>query len=218
MIKPDTVVVDVGAHVGDSSVYFGAIAGLQGEVLAFEPNPSTFRVLAEFAIRNRNVMRITPIPLAMDTTQGATTFEYGDYWLDNGGDHRGISVWKHGSNYRVPVNTVRLSEFLKWFLAGDIRSVSFIKLDCEGLDLLILDDFLESWPSELPAIQFELLDKADFSRRLFEKLSNLFSVMYFESQKMHTFNYKIWQLNPTTIDLVCVPKTNDQINFKIKSP
>src|SRR5262249_11715247 len=45
VLSPGMVFVDVGAHVGLYSLIAGRIVGTTGKVLAFEPEPTNFRLL-----------------------------------------------------------------------------------------------------------------------------------------------------------------------------
>ena len=44
LIPEDSIVLDIGAHVGGFSIIFGSCVP-KGKVLAFEPNPLTFKTL-----------------------------------------------------------------------------------------------------------------------------------------------------------------------------
>ena len=45
LIPKDSIVLDIGAHVGGFSVVFGSCVGEKGKVLSFEPNPKTYNVI-----------------------------------------------------------------------------------------------------------------------------------------------------------------------------
>ncbi len=44
LIGPDDVVVDIGANIGMTAILFSSLAH---KVIAFEPSPSTYRILSE---------------------------------------------------------------------------------------------------------------------------------------------------------------------------
>ena len=59
-LRPGDFVVDVGAHAGDSAVAYAVVVGPEGCVLALEPNPLAFEVLARNAELVAPVGRIEP--------------------------------------------------------------------------------------------------------------------------------------------------------------
>ncbi|MEE2821208.1 MAG: FkbM family methyltransferase [Pseudomonadota bacterium] len=155
-ISPGDVAIDVGAHIGDSTLAFAVCAGIDGHVYGLEPNPATFQILASFCLVNRSRVSITPVPWALGLADGSSNFQYGDYWLDNGGYHE-ESVFSHGSTYDIPVKVVTLETFLS-VINLKLGDVAFIKLDIEGADLAIVEDIVASGGNDVPIIQFEVLD------------------------------------------------------------
>lgn len=155
-ISPGDVVIDVGAHIGDSTLAYAVCAGINGHVYGLEPNPATFQILSGFCIANNGHLSITPIPWALGLAEASTNFQYGDYWLDNGGHHEG-SAFSHGSTYDIPVKVVTLEMFLS-VINVKLRDVAFLKLDCEGMDLGLVEAIVASGGNDVPVIQFEVLD------------------------------------------------------------
>ncbi len=170
--------IDVGAHIGDSTVPLGVLCGLRGGVLAFEPNPATFQVLSINSCLNRHIANIVPIPLAL-TNHGSMPldcafqreiFEYGDHWLGNGGDHSGISKWTHGSAYEVPVMSVSARTFVYQYYSEIEEKLKFIKIDCEGRDLLLLPDFVTKFSKQRCSFQWEMMN----NQQSWDKVSRIF--------------------------------------------
>lgn len=58
LLKPGDVAMDIGAHSGDSTLPIALAVGPAGLVLAFEPNPYAFHVLAANAGLNRRLTNI----------------------------------------------------------------------------------------------------------------------------------------------------------------
>ncbi len=54
-LRPGMRVVDIGAHVGYHTKRFARLVGERGIVLAFEPDPGTFRLLQANLHKQRNV-------------------------------------------------------------------------------------------------------------------------------------------------------------------
>ncbi|WP_136618583.1 MULTISPECIES: FkbM family methyltransferase [Mesorhizobium] len=132
------VAVDVGAQVGDSTVPIALACGPQGLVLAFEPNPFTFAILGANAALNPTKLNIFPIPYAATPEDGSFVFDYGNPGFDNGGNHAGVSRWKHGSAFSVPVEGRRIEPLIRARLGDRIKRLRYIKTDVESHDLSVL--------------------------------------------------------------------------------
>lgn len=137
-LREGDLAIDVGAQVGDSTLPIAVACGATGTVLAFEPNPLTFAVLAANATLNPGRTHIVPIPYAAAGKDGPLVFDYGNPFLDNGGDHTGISRWRHGSAFRIPVQGRRLEAFIRSRYAHLLPRLRYLKTDVEGHDLAVL--------------------------------------------------------------------------------
>jgi FkbM family methyltransferase len=161
-------VVDCGANIGVSAMYFKTLAP-QAEILAFEPEPTAFRLLSENIRLNQ--MR------SVDCRPQAVARETGIQILRSVAPaHGGASLKFHAPGWvETEIEAVRLSDYL-----GD-RQVDFLKLDVEGSESDVLRDLdetgalhrveeiaLEHHPrngEDLPRL-LQILVGADFSYRL----------------------------------------------------
>ena len=99
IIKPNSTVIDIGAHTGNMSVAYSLFAG---NVFSFEPNPATFEVLEKNSQLNSNIQ---PFNYAVSDEEGALEFHYSDFGFCNGGfatrTDFGIGVTGH----KVPIRS-----------------------------------------------------------------------------------------------------------------
>lgn len=137
-LKDGDVAVDVGAQVGDSTLPIGLACGPSGLVIAFEPNPFTFIILGANAVLNPGRLNILPMPYAATQQDGPLVFDYGNPEFDNGGDHAGISRWRHGSSFRLPVEGRRIEPIIRARLGERVKRLRYIKTDVESHDLSVL--------------------------------------------------------------------------------
>jgi FkbM family methyltransferase len=137
-IRPGDVVIDIGAHSGDSTIPLALAAGPSGCVLALEPNPYVFPVLEKNATLNRDRTTIVALNFAATAEPGTVTFEYSDAGFCNGGRHEGISRWRHGHAFPLTVRGEHLPSWLAAHQPGLIDRIRFIKVDAEGYDLTVL--------------------------------------------------------------------------------
>lgn len=179
LIRPGSVVIDIGAHSGDTTIPYMVATGRGGVVLAFEPNPSVFRVLAQNCFNNADRCRVIPIMSAVAEGHGEAVFHYTDVGNCNGGFaamlQQGVGV--AGNTYPVSVITWELRNYLRRNYPELIPRISFIKIDTEGFDKNIIGT-LKTLLSEIPdkpIIQTELYDGLTLAERkeLYDAITNL---------------------------------------------
>ena len=137
-LKPGDTAIDVGAHIGDTSVPMALAVGEQGCVFAFEPNPRAFAVLEVNASLNRGRTRIVPLPYAASDAPGKLTFRYSDPGLCNGGELRGVSRWRHAHAFEIEVEAVAAESWLRERYPDELSRLKYIKVDSEGADPAII--------------------------------------------------------------------------------
>ena len=127
----DKVVVDVGAYIGDSAIYF-ALKGAK-KVIAIEPHPQAFREMVENVRLNSLEDRILPINAGLASKLGNVCVEEVDI--------EGTSVkYYRPTNCIGAVPVITLGEVIsKHCITGDL---AVLKMDCEGCEYdIILNDY-----------------------------------------------------------------------------
>lgn len=157
-LRPGDVAIDIGAHSGDTSIPMALAVGVSGLVLALEPNPHVFPVLAQNAVLNPDKLRIVPLNFAAMRSDGRYEFQYGEPGYCNGGFHEGTSKWLHGSAFKLQVEGKNLQEFLMREHPDLIPRLRFIKVDAEGFDLAILETLEDLIRGQRPYLQVEMFD------------------------------------------------------------
>lgn len=141
-------IIDCGANIG-VSVLEWKFRWPQSEVLCFEPDPAMFQLL-QLNLERNDVPHVDCVQAAVSDQAGTATL-YGE--MQPGGDARGNSIdpcWGErpgGGSVTVPVT--RLSSYI-----GD-RTVSFLKLDVEGVEQRVLQD-IAGQLSQIEAIYMEI--------------------------------------------------------------
>jgi len=128
------VAIDIGAHTGDSTMPMALAVGARGSVLALEPNPYVFKVLAVNAGLNPAKTHIVPLMFAAMPEDGEFEFEYSDAGYCNGGFHRGTSRWTHGHFARLRVTGRNLPAYLREHAPEALTRLRYVKIDTEGFD------------------------------------------------------------------------------------
>jgi FkbM family methyltransferase len=133
-LRPGDVALDVGAHAGDSTLPIALAVGAEGLVLAFEPNPYVFRVLAANAGLNPRLTNVHPYMFAATAEDGPVTFEYSDPGYCNGGRLDTVGRWRHAHFFPLEVQGRNLARFVAETYPDRVDAIRFVKIDAEGHD------------------------------------------------------------------------------------
>ncbi|MEJ2347986.1 MAG: FkbM family methyltransferase [Patescibacteria group bacterium] len=131
--KKNPFILDCGSHIGLSVLYFKKIYP-KSKIIAFEPNPDTFKLLKRNVEQNK-LKNVKLINAALSDKRGEA-FLYVDKkekspW--SWGDAIVRNKWNTSNNKGVKVKTVKLSEFLD-------KDIDFLKLDIEGAETRIFKE------------------------------------------------------------------------------
>ena len=121
-VKPDDTVIDCGAYIGDTAIYFFQKMKGMGQIYCFEPSPETYVKLSKNTEMISSDMQVVPINMGLSKQEGKLRFtEYTD--------HMGSSYVDLKGTLEVDVTTIDI--FCK---NNRIKKVDFIKMDIEGAE------------------------------------------------------------------------------------
>lgn len=133
LLEPGDVVVDIGANVGVTSVFFSRCVGPAGHVHAFEPFPETFAYLRA-GIGSLGLGNVTLYNVALSDAPGETEMIVPPY--DEGGDNlyrarlaEADTAAGGGRRAKVKISTLDAE------LADRLDALALIKCDVEGHEL-----------------------------------------------------------------------------------
>lgn len=131
--NPEPYIIDCGSNIGISVLYFKHRYP-NAHVVAFEPDPVSFRLLTRNVEENR-LRGVELVNAAVSDKQGEAIF-YGEF-SGSEPDSRGNSLVQSWAQRKreagITVQTVRLSAYLK-------RPVDYLKMDIEGAEVRVIDD------------------------------------------------------------------------------
>ena len=128
-IKGGNIVVDVGANIGLHTLNMARIVGNTGQVFAFEPDPSNFKILGK-NVKVNNYKNIILEQKAVGDKHGRATL----YQSDDPGRHRIFPQTKAKGQVQV-----ELTSLDKYFIDSNlVDKINFIKIDIEGLEFSVL--------------------------------------------------------------------------------
>lgn len=121
------VVLDIGANVGFYALKIAKWVGPTGRVLAFEPDPFSFRLLQERARKCQNA-NVEPYHVALGDTTGKAILYCG---VSNRGDNR-----LHASHQEPPVeqHLVEISTLDAFLARNGTEKIDALKIDVQGAE------------------------------------------------------------------------------------
>jgi len=154
VLEPGDIVVDVGANIGNHTVFFAGVCGCQ--VIAFEPHPLAFALLNE----NIRINSLQPLVVAnmigVGQATGSATFEPMASAHNLG-----------GSTLRIGGQGIKVAP-LDDLLAG--KSVRLLKIDVEGMELSVLKGAKRMLRKARPMVCVEAKEEVQFGE-IFDFLS-----------------------------------------------
>ena len=156
-IRPGDVVIDIGAFIGTHSIAFGQKVGPKGKVIAIEPQNNAFQVLKK-NIEQNNLTNIKIFKKAVSNISGTILIEQPD--LDNDVNLAsftlaGITPDKDSkSKHKQNIDVIILDQIIS-------GSCDLIKIDVEGMEILVLEGAADTLRNSRPLVFAECLSVQD---------------------------------------------------------
>lgn len=145
-LSPGDLVIDIGANVGNHTLYLAAVAGCK--VVAFEPNGELADAMQASVRLNNLQEQVAVHALALGNTAQRGRFEKAI--PDNLGA-QSITVAEDGP--------LSIEELDNVELAGSVKA---IKIDVEGMELAVLQGAEKRIAADRPLLYVECIDQASF--------------------------------------------------------
>ena len=194
ILKSGDVAIDVGANYGLYTYNLSNAVGDNGFVYAFEPIPYTFRTLNRIIklFRLNNVQLINKgcsdskgkikfsVPLQENGTISA-----GLAFIDMDEKNRSTRLNKgeHSGTITIESEIVKIDDL-------NYKNVSFMKVDVEGAELMVLKGAIKTIKKSRPVVMIEIEDRWIESYDIKRKdISNFFSELNYQTH--YYFNKKL---------------------------
>lgn len=212
ILKKGDFIIDIGAHIGDSTIPMALAVGKEGTVLGFDPNPYIYKILEQNAKLNKEFTNIIPLQLAITTYEGEFFYNSSEATYNNGGiaETEQNRHGKYGLNEKV--KGVKLEEFLEANFPEQLPKLTLIKIDTEGYDTDILQSILPLLKKHKPNLIFECFTKLTKAQRhvLYDLVADLgYDLFYVEAFDINTKKQAIKRENMTDwkhFDILAIPK------------
>lgn len=148
---------DIGAHVGYYSVLASRLVGNSGKVIGFEPTPRTFTSLLENTKGKNNVEVYNNAVL--NEEKEITFFDYGPKYsaFNSFKKRESDAIFFKNKVESFKVKTISIDSFCK----KKILSPTFIKIDAEGSEYLILEEMSYVLDNSRPVVTVEVSNDGD---------------------------------------------------------
>lgn len=144
-ITKDSIVVDVGAHIGSFSI---SVARSAYKVLAFEPEPTNYQMLK----KNMELNRLENMSIFEMAVSGISGYQ--DIYTYHGGSSADYSMYERGTKNikmgRIP--TISVEDIIK---REGLPRIDFLKLDCEGAEHDILGNMSLETAAKIMGVTME---------------------------------------------------------------
>ena len=128
ILKPNSVVIDIGAHWGGFSILFGKLVGEKGKVYSFEASKRNYKLLRRNIYTNALKGIVEPFNLAVGDENKTVRLKI----AKTSSGHNSILRKDLPAEGEEEVQQVRLDDFL------NLPEVDFVKIDIEGYEYFAL--------------------------------------------------------------------------------
>ena len=203
-IQKGSLVIDIGANIGDTTVPMAIAAGKEGLTLAFDPNPHVFKVLEKNSCLNKDKTNIVPLPFAITESDEYFYYTSSEASFSNGGISRELSDYHGSFTLKEKVKGINLENYLRTNYTEWLPKLSFIKVDAEGYDKIILKTISNLIEEYKPAIVAEC----------FMKLSNKEKIELYEIIENKGYDLYYFYDFYTRAEVIKLDKKEDMIKRK----
>ncbi|GAB4026228.1 FkbM family methyltransferase [Spirosoma koreense] len=176
-IRPDDIVYDVGAFIGDFAIYASSRAS-KGHVYSFEPSQSNFDLLKK-NIELNDRKNVTPVDKGVNGTPITVDLLVPDLAEHSNTIDPSLLKGRDMSYQIQTIDCLGINEILN---DAEFVFPTFVKLDCEGAEFSIIDEMSVATLGKIRCliIEYHLTaqtpeEKAKYSR-LMNKLSGIYAI------------------------------------------
>jgi FkbM family methyltransferase len=153
LMRPGSVVWDVGANQGIFAFAAAGRAGPDGYVYAFEPDTFLISLLRRSAKMNLSLAPVEVIPSAVSDRVGLARLRIAER-ARSANSLEGVSASSQMGGVRESITVMTVT--LDWCLAHEMRPPAVVKIDVEGAEVNVLRGAAEVLRAVRPAILVEV--------------------------------------------------------------
>jgi FkbM family methyltransferase len=150
-IKSNTTLIDCGAYIGSHTLLMEKLKR-NNTILCFEMMPEHYKLLQD-NIRLNDLGNVLPFNFALSDHIGQVNLPFVEYTKNMHANFGYTSLYFNSTNIKVPC--INLDSIMAWIK----QPVSFIKIDVEGYELLVLKGGLQMISNFKPVILIEIWNR-----------------------------------------------------------
>jgi FkbM family methyltransferase len=194
IIKPDFIILDIGANIGLHSLVMAASLSEKGKIYAFEPIKKTYDILSENVRINGLENKIALFNIGLSDRNGMIDFSIPSSTTVKEDDLDAFYAINYDQN--ILNESAKVATLDTWISTQNIQKVDLIKIDVEGAELLCFQGAVSFFETHKPIIIMECQEShlKRFDHSIFELLQFLSQFGYaFEEISDHN-----WMASPTS--------------------
>jgi len=210
-LKEGGVFIDIGANIGQHSLFAGSIVGNSGKVYSFEPIPYIYNQLLDSVKINHFENIITAHNTALGEKDGTETL-----YVETNNVGGSSIVGHHGiENKKISITIKKVDDIL-----ANVERINMIKIDVEGYEYEVLSGMQKTLARCNPIIILEFSGQLYFAKDKTrgEKIISLLENAGYDLYDIEDYMKKVTSKNEflsaftkgkAQCDLLCVPKNSD---------
>ena len=143
LFKSGDTFLDIGSNSGYYTLLASKLAGKEGKVLAFEPNPLAYNRMQFNLGINNHLPNISTFNFGLADREGQFQLLVNPRNLGEG------SIHKHPNNEHFDSRVIQCRVLLDVLKEESIETIDFMKIDIEQAEPLVLNPFFEKAPKSL---------------------------------------------------------------------
>jgi len=204
IVKPGDLCLDIGANEGAITLVMSFATGRNGKVIAVEPHPIMVERLKANIDLNR-LDNVSVMPVAISDTAGRAIL----YAAEEDYFHQGRSALKPSPGIKKEISVEKITGQMLQDEIGD-HVCTFIKIDVEGHDFIVLNELEYIIEKHRPHLIFEYhrdrwRDHHCDIQQAVEFISRYDYRLYFVK---HDIVFPFEKAAPDSCDFFCSPKIN----------
>jgi FkbM family methyltransferase len=183
-IKEGDVILDIGSNIGLHALYASKLAGIKGQVYAFEPVRKTYTRFVENIELNR-FKNIKHFQLAISDESGEAEITTSTDGHDAWNSMAVPSNEEQKNSIREKIRTETLDHFISMNLGA--TKIDFIKIDTEGWELNVLKGGENYLKNNDPIIMVEYA--VDIAKNFNRNLEDIYDILTKYGFKLYKYNH-----------------------------
>ncbi|MBT3352169.1 MAG: FkbM family methyltransferase [Nitrospinaceae bacterium] len=161
LCEPSDVIIEAGANIGAHTVGLAKLVGLEGRVVAIEPQATLYQNLCG-NISINSLTNVDCLNLALSNEAGTALVPHFNYVEEN--NYGGVAMGSNEAGYEV--QQMRLDDLFRF------PKLKFLKIDVEGMEKKVLEG-AENIIKQFSPVMYIENDRLDRSKDLIEHLFSL---------------------------------------------